>query len=256
MTDPVLQSADPLAIASAVASAVSSQPELFGAGSLTAEEHEIVSIARRGSYSGKITMRQEAVVAQIVALRQQGCSMREIARRTGRDPRVIRVVLQLAEQRKEIAPLKDEVTRRLAEVTESAIERLQEEIDKPKADPAMIRSLGVVAGIGSDKVSAAPQVSGDLHLHQHIHGPADPMREYLAQRSAVLATESDAAAQAPKSRPINGSTPAAAAVAATPCSGPTLEVEADVVPEPDQGGGGVAQAPGGSVTGGNQFDTV
>jgi hypothetical protein len=256
MSDDVRQAADPLAIATAVAAAVSSQPDLFGAGSLSAEEHNLVRIARRGTYSGQITLKNEARVAQVVALRQQGCSMREIHRRTGMDHRVIRVVLQHAEKRREITALKDEVTRRLAEVTESAIERLQEEIDKPKADPAMIRSLGVVAGIGSDKVSAAPQVTGDLHLHQHIHGPADPMREYLVQRSAVLATESEAAASAPKSNGHNGASSRAAAVAADSCAGPTIDVQAPEAPEAAQGGGGVAQAPGGSEPRGNQFDTV
>jgi predicted nucleic acid-binding Zn-ribbon protein len=79
--DPALQAADPLAIATSVAEEMASQPELFGAAAFSPEELETVRIARAGRYNASRT-RSEARVAVVVALRQQGASLREIERRT------------------------------------------------------------------------------------------------------------------------------------------------------------------------------
>lgn len=207
---------DSLEIAERVAIETASQPELFGPGAFSGADLGVIRVARRGTYSGAITCRDEAMVAKIVALRQQGASFRAIERATGTDRRVVSAVLQYAEKRQEIAPLKEVVMRRMAEVTERAIDRLSDELDKEEADPQMVRALGVVAGVGSDKLAAASQVAGELHLHQHVHLEGqDPTRDWLRARAAALATESKAAAGDGKSLQVNGSTEMAAALAAS-----------------------------------------
>jgi hypothetical protein len=151
-------------------------------------------------------------------------------------------------------------------MAEDAAERARELIhagDVSNETAGMLKSLGVLAGIGSDKVlGAAANVSGDLHLHQHVHlaGSQDPLRDYLRQRSEALgtvATESNAGGSVGNSLACNGSVELAAGLAASGVP----PIEAEVVPvaagptptdddsdQGDQGGAGGVAARGGSVS--------
>jgi hypothetical protein len=225
---------DSLAIAEAVVAEALSQPELFGPSSFSKEELAIVRIARKGCYNGART-RDEARVSTVVALRQQGCSLSEIERRTGMDTRLISIVVKEAERHRVVPAIRDMVTRRLAETTELVLDRLDATIRDPEADPQMVRALGVVAGIGADKVSAGAGPIGDLHLHQHVHlAGSDSGLEYLKQRAAALTTESESASTASKAPPIEGFHPDDAGLAAsgdarTARIGATIDVAAEPV---------------------------
>lgn len=251
-----LPESDPLALATAVALDVARQPELFGPARFSDSELAIVRAARAGRYNASRT-RDEARVAVVVALRQQGCSLREIERRTGMDPRLVSVVVAEAERNRAVPAIKDALTRRLAETTERALDRLDDEIRADKPDPALVRALGVAVGIGADKVAGAGSPAGDLHLHQHVHlDGADPARDYLRQRAAALATESDSGQIPGISSPTPSVSEAAAGLAASAGdgstrSGPVVDVQAEAVrPGSDQvdpRGGGADSARGGSV---------
>ena len=252
--NPALPESDPLAIAVQVAADVAGQPDLFGPAAFSDSELGIVRAARAGRYNASRT-RDEARVAVVVALRQQGCSLRDIERRTGMDPRLVAVVVAEAERNRAVPAIKDALTRRLAETTERALDRLDEEIRSDEPDPALVRALGVAVGIGADKVAAGSSPAGDLHLHQHVHlGGADPARDYLRQRAAALATESDSGGAPRISEPAGAVSDAAAGLAATGGavdhrSGPVVDVQADPVRPGDPGstppGGGGDSAAGG-----------
>jgi hypothetical protein len=215
MSDALPQS-DPLAVAESVSEAMVRQPDLFAGGeAFSSSELEMVRHARKGRYNGAVTTRSEARVALVVALRQQGCSLREIQRRTGMDTRLVVVVLREAEKSGVVPALKEVLTRRMAETTERALDRLDEELDREEPDHQLVRALGVVAGIGADKMTAAGTGGPDLHLHQHVHlAGADPARDYLMKRAAVLATESESAQPPTDSTPILADVDAAAVLAA------------------------------------------
>ena len=212
--NPALSESDPLAIATAVASEVVAQPDLFGPAAFSDSDLAIVRAARAGRYTGSRT-RDEARVAVVVALRSQGCSLRDIERRTGMDPRLVAVVVREAEQRRAIPAIKEALNRRLAETTERALDRLDDELSRQDPDPALLRALGVAVGIGADKVAGTSAAAGDLHLHQHVHlAGADPAREYLKARAAALATESDSVSTAQESGQTASDSGAAAGLAA------------------------------------------
>lgn len=253
--NPVLTESDPLAIATTVARAVARQPDLFGPASFSPSELEIVRAARAGRYNASRT-RDEARVAVVVALRQQGCSLREIERRTGMDPRLVAVVVAEAERNRAVPAIKEALTRRLAETTERALDRLDDEIASPKPDPALVRALGVAVGIGADKVAGSGSPAGDLHLHQHVHlSGADPARDYLRQRAAALATESDSASTASIIVGTQSVSDAAAELAAdggrgSDRSGQVVDIQSETVRPGDRPdtprGGGADQATGAS----------
>jgi len=248
---------DPLAVAEHVAQAFKSQPELFDPAAFSAEELETVRAARSLSrYNGART-RSEARVATVVALRQQGCSLREIERRTGMDTRLVSIVIREAERAQIVPALKEMVTRRLAETTERALDRLDQELGHGTPDAQLVRALGVVAGIGADKIAAASTPAGDLHLHQHVHlAGVDPAREYLKARAEALATESDSVGSGVVSSVSGGFSASAADLAASAVRSEAapIDVQAETVSHSDQlnqseaevrdGAGGVRPAAG------------
>ena len=254
--NPALSESDPLAIATAVASEVVAQPDLFGPAAFSDSDLAIVRAARAGRYTGSRT-RDEARVAVVVALRSQGCSLRDIERRTGMDPRLVAVVVREAEQRRAIPAIKEALNRRLAETTERALDRLDDELSRQDPDPALLRALGVAVGIGADKVAGTSAAAGDLHLHQHVHlAGADPAREYLKARAAALATESDAVGKVAESGQNAGDSAAAAGLAASRHAAPgpggaVVDLEPAGADLPDPGAdprGGVASRPGAAVS--------
>lgn len=214
MSEPLPQ-ADPLAIAESVSAAMVRQPDLFAGEAFSAADLEVVRHARKGRYNGAVTTRSEARVALVVALRQQGCSLREIGRRTGMDTRLVTVVLREAEKGGAVPALKEVLGRRLAETTERALDRLDEELERGEPDHQLVRALGVVAGIGADKMTAAGSGGPDVHLHQHVHlAGSDPAKEYLMKRAKVLATESESVRMVSESTPIAGAADSVAGLAA------------------------------------------
>jgi transposase-like protein len=241
---------------------VESQPELFDA----PEDREILAEAKRSlsggifAFTGSTVQKDERRALQIAILRLSGTSKREIARRIGCSRNVIDAVIEQLERAGKIEPLKDRLPRLLGAMAEDAAERARDLIhdgDISNQTAGMLKSLGVLAGIGADKSAAAQSISGDLHLHQHVHlGDADPLRDYLSQRAQALATESNAGGSAPKSLSGNGASDLAAGVAAG--SGAVVEVEATIeAPDPtgfgpdqaaadDRGAGGVGDARGAS----------
>ena len=257
--DPMTQAlpeSDPLAIATAVAGEVVAQPDLFGPAAFSDSDLAIVRAARAGRYTGART-RDEARVATVVALRSQGCSLRDIERRTGMDPRLVAVVVREAEQRRAVPAIKEALNRRLAETTERALDRLDDELSRQSPDPALVRALGVAVGIGADKVAGTAAAAGDLHLHQHVHlAGADPAREYLRARAAALATESDAVGKVAESGQNAGDSAAAAGLAASRHAAPgpggaVVDLEPAGADLPDPGAdprGGVASRPGAAVS--------
>jgi transposase len=216
MSTPALQAADPLALATSVAEAMTRQPELFGEAAFSELELETVRVARSGRYNGSITTRNEARVAVVVALRQQGCSLREIERRTGMDTRLVNVVMREAERAGVVPAIKEVLNRRIAETTERVMDRFDEEVKKDEPDSQLVRALAVAMGVGYDKVAAGSNPAGDVHLHLHQHAEGgDPTREYLRQRAAALATESESVVVDAISTPIPSDSGAAADVAAS-----------------------------------------
>jgi len=243
---------DPMSIAESVAGAVVAQPDLFGASAFSADEQSVLRVARFGEYTGRITTRDQARVATVVALRQQGASFREIERRTGMDPRLAHRVLEYAERAGLVPALKDVLTRKIGEVTELAADRLAEEIRSDEPDSQLIKSLAVAYGVGADKMrDASISVQGDLHVHQSVHlEGADPMRDYLRARAEALSTDSQAAPQGGKALTHNASSQQPAVLAAgqvQPIEVLAVPVPPDpalgadqVPPAPKGGGGGVA----------------
>lgn len=250
-----LPESDPLAIATVVSLDVARQPDLFGPAAFSDSELGIVRAARAGRYNASRTQ-DEARVAVVVALRQQGCSLREIERRTGMDPRLVAVVVAEAERNRAVPAIKEALTRRLAETTERALDRLDDEIAAPKPDPALVRALGVAVGIGADKVAGSGSPAGDLHLHQHVHlAGADPARDYLRQRAAALATESDSVSTSGNHGRSGSVSHAAAELAAaagrgSDRSGPVIDIQSESDRPGDRPvtppGGGADQATGAS----------
>jgi transposase-like protein len=250
----------------ALVAEVESQPSLFEPDGTTPVDFGGLKAAREitegavFAFTGKITSRNEQKAAGIALLRLSGVSKREIARRVGCSRNVIDAVIDKLEDLGKLEPLKDRLPRLLGRVAEDAAEAAREIIDSGVIDTATasyLKSLGVLAGIGADKSAAAQSISGDLHLHQHLHvGDADPLRDYLSQRAQALATESNAGGNGAKSLPRNGSPDLAAGVAAG--SGAVVEVEATIeAPDPtgsgpdqaaadDRGAGGVGDARGAS----------
>lgn len=237
---------DPLAIAESVAHAVVAQPDLFAGDAFSADEQSTLRVARYGDYTGKLTTRDQVRVATVVALRQQGASMREIERRTGMDHRLIHRVLEYAEKAGHVPALKDVLARRTGEITELAGERLSEELRKPQPCDKRVKAYGVAWGIGLDKERAASvTVAGDLHVHQSVHlEGADPMRAWLQERASRLSTDSHAAGTPPNSHGSNA-TPQPTAAKAAAAQPPAIDVEASAAPDhPDQAEAGDA-GPGG-----------
>jgi hypothetical protein len=144
--------------------------------------------------------------------------------------------------------MKEVLQRRLAETTERALDRLDQEIVRDEPDPQLVRSLGVVAGIGADKLAAAANPAGDLHLHQHVHlAASDPAREYLRQRAEFLSIESGsvgATAIAKDSSGLVGETACHAAPACIDVGQAQDPAGAHPDQAPPAGGGLAADGPG------------
>jgi hypothetical protein len=245
---------------------VVSQPSLFDGEDApidyqTVTEAKAISEGAVFVYTGSTVSMNEQKAMAIAIMRLSGVPKREIARRCQCSRHVIDLVLEQLEQAGKIAPLRERLPRLLGQVAEDAAEAAREiihagVIDAPTA--AYLKALGVLSGIGADKHAGAQAVAGDLHLHQHVHlGDADPLRDYLRQRSEAMATESNAGGAGANSLQRNGTSDLAAGVAAG--SGAVVEVEAcpaatdsagsetDQAADPDRGAGGVRDARGASV---------
>jgi DNA-binding MarR family transcriptional regulator len=184
----------------AIAEEVSRQPDLFAAIEADVREYAVIQAARERRYDG--TRTEEARAAQIVALRATGASLRAIERRLGADRRTVSAVVRAAEEQGLVPALKDVVARRMAELTERTMEMLERELDSPKPDAQLIKAGWVGAGIGADKLVAAPAPAPQLHLHAHSHrvdqDPASIYAEML--RSADVESVGSVA----KALPSNG----------------------------------------------------
>jgi transposase-like protein len=214
---------------SAIADQLVSQPSLFDAATLPVEM-DTVRAARIFAFSGTTTCnsRHETRAMTIAALRLAGVSKREVARQLSCSRNTIDAVMDVLEERGKIEPLKEKLPRLLSAAAAEAAEWARELIDERAVSTevaATLKALGVLAGIGADKVvAAAAQVAGDLHLHQHVHlEGSDPTRDYLRQRAAALATDSHAAGDGHKQLSANASPIDAASLAAA--APPPIEVQ-------------------------------
>lgn len=224
-------------------------------------EADTVQAARIFAFSGRTTCngKHEARALTMAAMRLAGISKRKIARSLECSRNTIDAVMDHLERAGKIEPLKERLPRLLGATAEDAAERARELIQDGEVSTevaSMLKALGVIAGIGSDKVRDAAAASGDLHLHQHVHlESSDPGLEYLKSRAAALATDSEAAAASCKSLVLNGAPLESAALAAESMP-PTLDLEPaapvdadpplppdDPEPGEDEGAGGVEGAP-------------
>lgn len=203
---------------------LASQPELFGADQVPIEADTLRAARQFSVFTGTTVCRHESRALAIAALRLAGVPKREIARQLGCSRNTIDAVMGVLEERGKIEPVKERLPRLLATAAAEAAEFVRDlvadrEVSADRA--AMIRALGVVAGIGADKVLAAStQVSGDLHLHQHVHVNQDPVADWLRRRAESLATDSESPASPANVLEIKDASPAP--VAETAVSEPAL----------------------------------
>lgn len=179
-----------------LADQLKSQPDLFPSNGEQPVEIEVVRAAQRFPFTGTTVVRDERRALAIAVARLAGVSKRRIARELGCSRNTVDLVVEVLEKAGKLEPVKERLPGLLARAAEDATEWIRELIDKGEVSTevaATIKALGVVAGIGADKVAAASAVTGDLHLHQHVHmeGP-DPMRAWLQERARALSTDSEA----------------------------------------------------------------
>src|SRR5262245_56402734 len=211
-----------------IAGHLASQPELFDRHQLPIES-DTVTAARVFACSGRTicNSKHEARALTIAALRLAGVGKKEICRQLSCHSSTVDAVMIELERQGKIETAKDRLPRLLANTALEAGEWAREIIEERKISSdraAMVRALGVVAGIGSDK-AAAVAPAGDLHLHQHVHlEGADPMKDYLKQRAAALATDSNSAGGTAK--PLMESATAQWAAALAACCPAEIGVEA------------------------------
>lgn len=169
-----------------IADALRSQPDLFEQAPVL-RDSGLISTAKRGKFSGQRLLRDESRCLLIAALVEAGASDRQIAEAVRCARESIPPVLAALEDRGLIRPLKTRVERRIGRVTEAAAARLEELMDRARAqgltkdESLELRGESILVGIGADKlgISGAPQV----HLHAHEHRVA-PVGEDLAKRYA------------------------------------------------------------------------
>ncbi len=179
-----------------LADQLKAQPDLFPASGEQPVEVEVVRAAQRFPFTGTTVARDERRALAIAVARLAGVSKRRIAKELGCSRNTVDLVVEVLEKAGKLEPVKERLPGLLARAAEDATEWIRELIDKGEVSTevaATIKALGVVAGIGADKVAAASAVAGDLHLHQHVHMEgSDPMRAWLQERARALSTDSEA----------------------------------------------------------------
>lgn len=163
----------------AFAAEMERQPELFSADCIPVEI-ATVAAAKVFVHSGKITCRDEARAATIAVVYQQTGSKRRTAELCKCSRHTIDAVLAEMEAGGKLAPLKDRLPTLLATAAAEAAEWIREIIEERAISPehaATLKALGVVAGIGADKVAAAPPTE-HRHVHVHVSEVEDSARRY------------------------------------------------------------------------------
>jgi len=182
---PVATSPVPALDFSALAQEIVRQPDLFASISAIQVEQDVVQAARGRRYTGARV--PEARAAQIVALRLAGTSLRGIERQTGADKRTVAAVVEIAEQQGVVPPLKERLTRRMAELSDRTMDMVERELESDEPDAQLIKAGWVGVGIAADKSAAAGALGGASDLHQHLHlhvaGPEDPAAIYARMLS-------------------------------------------------------------------------
>ena len=170
-----------------VAEELSGQPELFSMDLPVALP--LLRGAKRLAYSGKITCRDTARAAQLALVYHQTGSKRETAKLCGCDTRTVDNVLREMEAGGKLPALKERLPALLAAAAADAVEWVRELIDERGISAeraAMIKALGVVAGIGADKVAAAPPTE-----HRHVHVVLDDVRDSARRYLDLIAVPPD-----------------------------------------------------------------
>lgn len=179
-----------------LADQLKAQPDLFPASGEQPVEIEVVRAAQRFPFTGTTVARDERRALAIAVARLAGVSKRRIAKELGCSRNTVDLVVEVLEKAGKLEPVKERLPGLLARAAEDATEWIRELIEDGVVSTevaATIKALGVVAGIGADKVAAASAVAGDLHLHQHVHMEgSDPMRAWLQERARALSTDSEA----------------------------------------------------------------
>lgn len=179
-----------------LADQLKSQPDLFPTSGEQPVEIDVVRAAQRFPFTGTTVARDERRALAIAVARLAGVSKRRIAKELGCSRNTVDLVVEVLEKAGKLEPVKERLPGLLARAAEDATEWIRELIEDGVVSTevaATIKALGVVAGIGADKVAAASAVAGDLHLHQHVHMEgSDPMRAWLQERARALSTDSEA----------------------------------------------------------------
>lgn len=224
------------------------QPELFGPDCIPVEI-ATVAAAKVFVHSGKITCRDEARAATIAVVYQQTGSKRRTAEICKCSRHTIDAVLAEMEAGGKLAPLKDRLPTLLATAAAEAAEWIREIIDERHVSPehaATLKALGVVAGIGADKVAAAPPTE-HRHVHVHVADVQDSARRYLD----LLATPPPDTVSGSESLQRNELRDLATcpATSGTVSAADPAPVSVRLDAEADQGGGGGAPAGAGGPGG-------
>lgn len=152
------------------------QPELFA---LDPETISLVRAVRTYQPTGERITHDEEKVAGIVLGKLLGWSDRRIAREVAVGRNSIGPAVIALEARGVLEPLKDRCRRWLGELTEQTILRAREELGAEKTDAALLRSLWVGAGIGTDKMGDQAPAQSHQHLHIHSEAAAESVRDLV-----------------------------------------------------------------------------
>lgn len=221
----------------AFAAEMERQPELFSRDCIPVEI-ATVAAAKVFVHSGKITCRDEARAATIAVVYQQTGSKRRTAEICKCSRHTIDAVLAEMEAGGKLAPLKDRLPTLLATAAAEAAEWIREIIDERQVSPehaATLKALGVVAGIGADKVAAAPPTE-----HRHVHVHVSDVQDSASRYRQMLATHPPDTVSGVESFQRNELQDSATQCATSPANPAPVSERLDA--EADQGGGGGAPA--------------
>lgn len=185
-----------------LAESIQDQPELFAA-----PDVKSIVAAKEFAHTGRWTMKDDGLVAKIVAAWLNTGSMRRVADLVGVSRNTVSAVVRILEQSGKLEPLKSRFERARLEVGFETLQWLRDVTEARDLEAmAVLGKPGWVGvGIVSDKEAAQPPASLHLHVHQApTDAPSDPVAEYerilrRARSTAVVDVES--AVQPPKSLP-------------------------------------------------------
>lgn len=187
-----------------LAESIQDQPELFAAPDVKA-----ITVAREFAHTGRWTLKDQGLVARIVAAWLNTGSMRKVADLVGVSRNTVSAVIRILEHGGKLEPLKIRFERARLEVGFETLQWLRDVTEARDLESMAILGKPGWVGVGivSDKEAAQPPASLHLHVHQTpTDAPVDPVAEYeraLRRARSAVVVDVESAVQMPKSLPTS-----------------------------------------------------